>query len=65
VFCRLGIEAADRTLAGAVPHSTTILADGVLNLGKSTLDVTTAGTATFVMFLSLSAFKLLTKKLSH
>ncbi|BDZ30126.1 hypothetical protein MH1LPH_05920 [Lactiplantibacillus brownii] len=37
VFCRLGIEASDRTLAGAVPHSTPILTDGALNLGESTL----------------------------
>ena len=36
---RLGIEVPDRTSAGAVPHSTPILTDGALNLGKSTLDV--------------------------
>jgi len=54
VFYRLGIEAADRPLAGAVPHSTPILTDGALNLGESTLGVT--GTAIFVMLLSLSTF---------
>ncbi|MFC6295180.1 hypothetical protein ACFQH1_08190 [Lactiplantibacillus daoliensis] len=36
VFYRLGIEAPDRPLAGAVPHSTPILTDGALNLDKST-----------------------------
>jgi len=41
-------------MAGAVPHSTPVLTDGVLNLGKSTLDVKVTGTATFVMFLSYS-----------
>ncbi|BDZ31828.1 hypothetical protein MH1LPH_22940 [Lactiplantibacillus brownii] len=35
VFYRLGIEASDRTLAGAAPHSTPILTDGALNLGES------------------------------
>jgi len=53
---RLGIEVPDRTSAGAVPHSTTVLTDGALNLGKSTLDVTVTGTATIVMFLKLSTF---------
>jgi len=53
VFCRLGIEAADCTLAGAVPHSTPVLTDGALNL---VIDVMVTGTTTFVMFLSLSIF---------
>ncbi|BDZ31878.1 hypothetical protein MH1LPH_23440 [Lactiplantibacillus brownii] len=56
VFYRLGIEASDRTLAGAVPHSTPILIDGALNLGKSTLGLWVTGTTTFVMLLSLSTF---------
>jgi len=53
VQCRLGIEASDRTLAGAVPHSTPVLTDGALNLDKSTLDMMVTGTGTFVRLLSL------------
>ncbi len=47
VFYRLGIEASDRTLAGAVPHSTPVLTDGALNLDKATLDVNVTSTVTF------------------
>ncbi len=56
VFYRLGIEASDRTLAGAVRHSTPILTDGALHLDESTLDVMVTDTAPFVMLLSLSTF---------
>ncbi|BDZ31644.1 hypothetical protein MH1LPH_21100 [Lactiplantibacillus brownii] len=61
VFCRLGIEASDRTLAGAVPHSTPILTDGALNLGKSILGLWVTDTTTFVVLLSLSTFRFIAK----